>query len=125
MRLDRDPALMEVIRRFGTAKRLAEVLGITNRAVSVWKRVPSRHVRTISALSKLHPYRIRPDIYIEGFWNMQMNSADIAAEMRISEAEVCRHLTAIIARRKAGSNDNDCTTVPTVSEPPVEIDKGG
>ena len=125
MRLDRDPALMEVIRRFGTAKRLAEMLGITNRAVSVWKRIPVRHVRAIAALSGLHPYRIRPDLYIEGYWNMLMNTADIAAKMKISEAEVCQHLSGIIARRRAGSNDNSVSALPTVSEPPVESDKGG
>jgi hypothetical protein len=116
---------MEVIRRFGTAKRLAEALSITNRAVSIWKRVPVRHVRAISAISGLHPYRIRPDLYIEGFWNMQMNTADIATEMRISEAEVCQHLSGIIARRRAGSNDNSVSALPTVSEPPVESDEGG
>jgi hypothetical protein len=111
---------MEVIRRFGTAKRLADTLGITNRAVSLWKRVPVRHVRSISEATGLHPYRIRPDLYIEGFWNMQMNTADIASEMRISEAEVCQHLTGIIARRRAGSNDNACSSLPAVREPPLE-----
>jgi len=116
---------MEVIRRFGTAKRLALVLGITNRAVSLWKRVPVRHVRAISAACGLHPYRIRPDLYIEGFWNMQMNTADIAVEMRISEAEVYHHLMGIAARRKAGSNDNAFASLPTVSEPPMEGDEGG
>lgn len=124
MRLDRDASLLEVIRRFGTAKRLAEELGITNRAVSGWTLIPVRHVRQISLLTGMHPYRIRPDLYVEGFWNMNMNTADIAKEMRISEAEVCQHLATIMARRRSGSNDNSCASLPPVSEPPVEGDEG-
>jgi hypothetical protein len=116
---------MEVIRRFGTAKQLAEKLGISNRAVSAWKMIPVKHVKYISLATGMHPYRIRPDLYIEGFWNMQMNTADIAKEMKICEVEVCRYLTGIIARRRSGSNDNSVSSLPTVSEPPVESDEGG
>ena len=123
MRLDRDASLMEVIRRFGTAQQLADKLGITNRAVSNWKMVPVRHVKYISVTTGMHPYRIRPDLYIEGFWNLQMNTADIAKEMRMSEAEVCRYLAAVIARRRTSSNDNSaCASLPSVSEPPMEGD---
>ena len=122
MRLDRDPSLLEVIRRFGTARRLADSLGITDRAVSSWKRIPVRHVRFITEKTGLHPYRIRPDLYVEGFWNMRMNSADIATEMKISEAQVCQHLSEIMARRRNGSNDYACSALPTVREPPMESD---
>ena len=116
---------MEVIRRFGTAKQLAEKLGISNRAVSAWKMIPAKHVKYISVTTGMHPYRIRPDLYIEGFWNLQMNTADIATEMNISEAEVCQYLKSILARRKAGANDYACFAIPAVSEPPVEGDEGG
>ena len=122
MRLDRDPSLLEVIRRFGTARRLADSLGITDRAVSSWKRIPVRHVRFITEKTGLHPYRIRPDLYVEGFWNMRMNTADIATEMKISEAQVCQHLSEIMARRRNGSNDYACSALPTVREPPMESD---
>ncbi len=125
MRLDRDASLMEVIRRFGTAKQLAEKLGISNRAVSAWKMIPAKHVKYISVTTGMHPYRIRPDLYIEGFWNMQMNTADIAKEMKISEGEVCRYLAGVIFRRRSGSNDNSVSALPTVREPPVESDEGG
>ena len=120
MRLNRDPSLLEVIRRFSTARQLAESLGITDRAVSNWKRIPVRHVRFVSEKTGMHPYRIRPDLYIEGFWNMRMNTADIATEMKISEAQVYQHLSEIMARRRNGSNDYACSSLPTVSEPPVE-----
>ena len=53
-----------------------------------------------------------------------MNTADIAKEMKISEAEVCQHLSGIMARRKAGSNDKACSSLPSVSEPPVEDNEG-
>jgi hypothetical protein len=120
MRLNRDPSLLEVIRRFGTARRLAETLGITDRAVSSWKRIPVRHVRIISEKIGMHPYRIRPDLYVEGFWNMQMNTADIALEMKISEAQVYQHLNDIMVRRRTSSYDYACAALPTVSEPPLE-----
>lgn len=123
MRLDRDPALLEVIRSYGTAKRLAESLGITNRAVSLWKMVPLKHVYAVSKATGIHPFRIRPDLYIQGFWNMQMNTADIADEMKISEAEVCRYLQMSLANRSTG-NGFSHTSLPPVSEPPLESNKG-
>jgi len=120
MRLDRDPCLLEVIKRYGTASRLAQSLGVSNQAVSSWKMIPAKWVRQVSKSTGLHPYRIRPDLYVEGYWNMGMNTAEIAEKMKVSEPTVARYLHLVLARRKAGQNDNSCTAVPPVSEPPVE-----
>lgn len=120
MRLDRDPCLMEVIRRYGTATRLAAALGVTNQAVSSWKMIPPRWIRQVSAQTGMHPYRIRPDLYVEGFWNMGLNTAEISTKMKLSEPEVDRYLHMVLARRRAGQNDNACSSIPAVSEPPLE-----
>jgi len=122
MRKRFDASLMEVLRRFGTAKSLAEKLGITNRAVANWKMIPAKHVKYIAITTGMHPYRIRPDLYIEGFWNLQMNTADIATEMKLPEPEVCRYLAMVIARRRTSSSDSTIASLPPVSEPPMESD---
>lgn len=111
---------MEVIRRYGTAARLASALGVTNQAVSSWKMVPAKWIRQISLQTGMHPYRIRPDLYVEGYWNMGMNTAEIATQMKLSEPAVDRYLHMVLARRRAGGNDNSCTAIPPVSEPPLE-----
>jgi DNA-binding transcriptional regulator YdaS (Cro superfamily) len=120
MRLDRDPALMEVIRRYGNATALARSLGLSNQAVSAWEMVPPKYIRAISQATGIHPYRIRPDLYVEGFWNLGFDTVGIADQMRISEAEAERYLHMVLARRKAGTNDNACSALPPVSKPPLE-----
>lgn len=123
MRLDRDPSLLEVIRRYGNAARLAEALGVSRQAVSSWEMVPVKWVRQVAKTTGMHPYRIRPDLYIEGFWNMGKNTADIADEMRISEPLVEFYVHKMLARRRIGTNDNqDCSALPPVSKPPLEND---
>jgi hypothetical protein len=119
MRLDRDPCLMAVIRRYGTAQRLASALGLTRQAIASWDMVPAKWIKPIADHTGMHPYRIRPDLYVEGYWNMGMNTAEISAKMRLSEPEVDRYLHLVLARRRAGQNDNACTAIPPVSEPPL------
>jgi hypothetical protein len=111
---------MEVIRRYGTAARLAQALGVTNQAVSSWEMVPAKWIRQISGQTGIHPYRIRPDLYVEGYWNMGMNTAEISAKMKLSEPQVDRYLHMVLARRRTGMNDNACIAIPPVSEPPLE-----
>lgn len=120
MRLNRDPALMEIIRRYGSASALAESLGLSKQAVSAWEMVPSKHIRAISQAIGMHPYRIRPDLYVEGFWNLGYDTVGIAEQMKITEAEAERWLHVIFARRRAGTDDNAGASVPPVSEPPME-----
>lgn len=65
MKYDRDPILFTVFRHFGTMKALAVKLGVTLQAVSSWKRVPLRHVTTISTMTGIPRERLRPDVYEE------------------------------------------------------------
>ncbi len=121
MKLDRDPSLLEIFRRYGNAARLAEALGVSKQAVSSWEMLPVKWVRVVSQATGIHPYRIRPDLYIEGFWNMGRNTAEIAEEMRLSEPLVEHYVHKMLARRKVSMNDNtDCAALPPVSKPPLE-----
>lgn len=59
----RSPELTAIFERAGSLSSVANHLGITRAAVSVWKKIPLRHVRAIAALTGLPPEQIRPDIY--------------------------------------------------------------
>jgi DNA-binding transcriptional regulator YdaS (Cro superfamily) len=59
----RAPVLEEVFRKIGNASQLAEILGVTRAAVSFWKVVPFRHLKTIHKLTGISRKRLRPDLY--------------------------------------------------------------
>ena len=65
MKHDRDPAMLRAIRAAGGPGRLALELGITQGAVSQWKRVPVEHVLAIerACLGVVRREELRPDIY--------------------------------------------------------------
>jgi len=44
---------------------LAKQLNVTLQAVSAWKKVPLRHVQTLSSMTGIPRERLRPDIYEE------------------------------------------------------------
>lgn len=58
------PELEEVFRRAGTLSSVAAHLGISRAAVSVWRKVPLRHLRAIAKLTGLPPERLRPDLFM-------------------------------------------------------------
>ena len=113
---------MRVLRAFGNASALAEFVGVSKQGVSAWKRVPTNHVRAISEKTGIHPYRIRPDIYVEGFWNMGKNTLEIADEMKLEEPEVCHILAGVLEKRRNKTHDLTYPTLSAVREPPVEGD---
>jgi hypothetical protein len=124
MRLDRDPPLYDVFRHFGSAKKVADYLGISTQAVSHWKRVPAKYIYTISQATGIHPYKLRPDIYIESFWMAKMDTALIAKAMFLEEAEVYRILSSVLERRRFKPNVETDTAVPAVSEQALESGGG-
>ena len=119
-RWNRDPYLMRVLRAFGNASALAEFIGISHQRVSAWKKIPQPHIRAISDKTGIHPYRIRPDIYVEAFWDMGKNTAEIAKEMAMEEPEVCHVLAEVLEQRRNRVHDVTYPTLSAVREPPVE-----
>ena len=118
--MDRDPPLYEVFKHFGSAKKLADYLGISTQAVSHWKKVPEKYLYSISQATGIHPYKLRPDKYIESFWMAKMDTELIAKAMFLEEAEVYRILNEVLERRRHKPNVETVDPVPAVSEPPVE-----
>ena len=120
MRMDRDPPLYDVFRHFGSAKRVADHLGISTQAVSHWKQVPAKYIYVLSQATGIHPYKLRPDIYIESFWMAKMDTELIAKAMFLEEAEVYRILSNVLERRRYKPNVETDIAVPAVSEPALE-----
>ncbi len=59
----RTPALTDVILAFGGLSELARQLGLTRQAVSHWDKVPLKHLKVISEMTKIPREKLRPDLY--------------------------------------------------------------
>ncbi|MDK9607079.1 transcriptional regulator [Lelliottia wanjuensis] len=61
-------SLAKAIRAVGTAKHLAEKLGLSENAISQWKNkykgiIPPDRVLEVYAVTGVTPHELRPDIY--------------------------------------------------------------
>jgi hypothetical protein len=65
MKKDRSPVLEAVFAHYGNSHRLALLLGCSRQAVSVWRHVPFKYVKRISAETGIPRDQLRPDIYGE------------------------------------------------------------
>lgn len=54
--------LPEILRRCGGNAALARELKLSRAAISLWDRVPDKHVETVAKLARLHPAQIRDDL---------------------------------------------------------------
>lgn len=61
----RDPALDKAIGAAGGVRALARAVGVSQPAISSWKRVPADRVLTIEALTGVPRSELRPDLYPE------------------------------------------------------------
>ncbi|SHF04513.1 DNA-binding transcriptional regulator YdaS, prophage-encoded, Cro superfamily [Kaistia soli DSM 19436] len=57
------PAISLAIQAVGSAKALAEQLGISLQAVSQWKCIPSGRVLAVERVTGVPRHVLRPDIY--------------------------------------------------------------
>lgn len=69
----RRPGSMPFIRKWGDVKRIARACGVTVQAVSLWKRVPERHLAVVADLLGVTPEQLRPDLVVR---NMMMKDVD-------------------------------------------------
>jgi DNA-binding transcriptional regulator YdaS (Cro superfamily) len=60
---ERDPGIEIAIAEAGGGSKLAELLGITPAAVSLWKQIPVKHVLTIERELGIPRHELRPDVY--------------------------------------------------------------
>ena len=59
----RDAGLEQAIRAAGGVASLARAIGIAQSSVSSWARVPAERVLAVEALTQVHRYVLRPDLY--------------------------------------------------------------
>lgn len=62
----RDPALDRAIGAAGGVRALARAVGVSQPAISNWKRVPADRVLSIEALTGVPRTELRPDLYPDG-----------------------------------------------------------
>jgi TorA maturation chaperone TorD len=59
----RDAGLEQAIRAAGGVASLARAIGIAQPSVSAWSRIPAERVLAVEALTRLHRFILRPDLY--------------------------------------------------------------
>lgn len=59
----RDAGLEQAIKVAGGVASLARAIGIAQPSVSAWSRVPAERVLAVEALTQVHRYVLRPDLY--------------------------------------------------------------
>ncbi|WP_439497145.1 Cro/CI family transcriptional regulator [Bosea sp. (in: a-proteobacteria)] len=75
----RDPALDRAIGAAGGVRALARAVGVSQPAISSWKRVPADRVLTIETLTGVPRGELRPDLYPD--------SLDLAADAEMAEID--------------------------------------
>jgi len=59
----RDAGLEQAIRAAGGVASLARAIGIAQPSVSAWSRIPAERVLTVEAMTRVHRFILRPDLY--------------------------------------------------------------
>jgi TorA maturation chaperone TorD len=59
----RDAGLEQAIKAAGGVASLARAIGIAQPSVSAWSRIPAERVLAIEALTRVHRFVLRPDLY--------------------------------------------------------------
>jgi TorA maturation chaperone TorD/DNA-binding transcriptional regulator YdaS (Cro superfamily) len=59
----RDAGLEEAIRAAGGIASLARAIGIAQPSISAWARIPAERVLAVEALTRVHRFILRPDLY--------------------------------------------------------------
>jgi TorA maturation chaperone TorD len=59
----RDAGLEQAIRAAGGVASLARATGIAQPSVSAWSRIPAERVLAVEALTRVHRFILRPDLY--------------------------------------------------------------
>lgn len=96
----RDPALEKAIGSVGGVRALARSLGISQPAISSWKRVPADRVLSVEATTGVSRSDLRPDIYPQSVDAARSASAAAPALDEIDEARAreCELIGALLWR---------------------------
>jgi DNA-binding transcriptional regulator YdaS (Cro superfamily) len=58
-----DPGLRLAIEAAGSVTALAKLIGMSQQALSEWRRVPAHRIRQIEAATGIAREQLRPDLY--------------------------------------------------------------
>jgi DNA-binding transcriptional regulator YdaS (Cro superfamily) len=58
-----DPGLRLAIEAAGSVTALARLLGMSQQALSEWRRVPAHRLRQVEAVTGIPREKLRPDLY--------------------------------------------------------------
>ncbi|MDP3407073.1 Cro/CI family transcriptional regulator [Bosea sp. (in: a-proteobacteria)] len=86
----RDPALEKAIGSVGGVRALARSLGISQPAISSWKRVPADRVLSVEATTGIPRSDLRPDLYPDGGASVMAAQSEIAVPLMIDEVDEAR-----------------------------------
>ncbi|HEV7260090.1 MAG TPA: Cro/CI family transcriptional regulator [Bosea sp. (in: a-proteobacteria)] len=84
----RDPALEKAIDSAGGVRALARSLGVSQPAISSWKRVPADRVLSVEALTGVPRGDLRPDLYPEVVASAAPSEIDEIDDARARECEL-------------------------------------
>ena len=86
----RDPALEKAIGSVGGVRALARSLGISQPAISSWKRVPADRVLSVEATTGISRSDLRPDLYPHQVLSMMKGQSEIALPDMVDEIDEAR-----------------------------------
>lgn len=86
----RDPALEKAIDNVGGVRALARSLGISQPAISSWKRVPADRVLSVEAMSGISRNDLRPDLYPHPTPARTVGESEIVIAPAIDEIDEAR-----------------------------------
>jgi TorA maturation chaperone TorD len=84
----RDAGLEQAIRAAGGVASLARAIGISQPSVSAWSRIPAERVLAVEALTQVHRFILRPDLY--GPSDGQVSSQPVSSKPEIDEIDALR-----------------------------------
>jgi DNA-binding transcriptional regulator YdaS (Cro superfamily) len=61
-----DRAIYKAIKTAGTQQKLADIVGVSKMAVSLWRKkghIPAEHILKIEKATGVSRHKLRPDIY--------------------------------------------------------------
>src|SRR6202051_2924863 len=89
----RDAGLEQAIKAAGGVASLARAIGIAQPSVSAWSRIPAERVLAVEALTRVHRFILRPDLYRapedQVSAKSQVNS-EVKSEIEIDEIDQLR-----------------------------------
>jgi len=83
----RDAGLEQAIKAAGGVASLARAIGIAQPSVSAWSRIPAERVLAVEALTQVHRFILRPDLY--GSPEGQV-SLKVSAKPEVDEIDLLR-----------------------------------